>query len=63
MQVANHETDYPSVMGKLIVVWISTITGLTLSEWAALFAVVYTILQIYILIRDKIWRNRNVDPE
>lgn len=53
----NHQTDGPAVMGKLIVVWVSTITGLSISEWAAIFAIVYTILQCYVLIRDKIWRN------
>lgn len=52
-----HESDYPSIAGKMLIVWVSTITGITITEWAALFAILYTLLQIFILIRDKIWRD------
>lgn len=45
--------DAPAVM-KLLLVWVSTITGMTVTEWAAVFAIVYTLLQIYVLVRDKI---------
>jgi hypothetical protein len=42
-------------IGKLLIVWVSTISGLTITEWAALFAVIYTALQIVVLVRDKLW--------
>jgi len=47
-------------MVKMFVVWVSTITGMTITEWAAVFAIVYTLLQTYVLVRDKIVRKRNV---
>ena len=51
----DHETQ--TMVGKMLVVWISTITGMTVTEWAAVFAIVYTLLQTYVLIRDKIVRR------
>lgn len=53
LYLTDHENNAP--FGKLVIVWISTITGLEISEWAALFALVYTAMQIYILVRDKLW--------
>lgn len=52
------DSDVQTAVGKLLVVWITTITGLTVTEWAALFAIVYTLLQIFVLVRDKIWRDK-----
>lgn len=56
---SNHnDTDLQAQMGKLLVVWVSTITGMTVTEWAALFACIYTLLQIYVLLRDKVFRKK-----
>lgn len=52
-----HQQDHSTTIGKLLIVWISTITGMTLTEWAALFAVIYTLLQIIVLVRDKFIRK------
>lgn len=55
---AHNESDSHWVVVKLAIAWLSTIAGLKLTEWAAVFAIVYTILQIYVLVRDKILRDR-----
>lgn len=47
-----------TAIGKLLVVWVSTITGLTITEWAAFFAIVYTLLQIVVLVREKLLPKR-----
>ncbi len=52
------EQDTQTAIGKGLVVWVSTITGMAVADWAALFAIVYTLLQTYVLIRDKLWRRR-----
>lgn len=57
--MASQDTDVQTAAGKLLLVWVTTITGLTVTEWAALFAIVYTLLQIFVLVRDKIWRDRS----
>lgn len=49
--------DNQTALGKLAVVWVSTITGMTVTEWAALFAIIYTLLQIVVLVRDKFFRK------
>jgi hypothetical protein len=49
--------DDQSILGKLTVVWVATITGMTVTDWAALFAIVYTFLQIVVLVRDKFFRR------
>ena len=56
--MASQDTDVQTAAGKLLLVWVTTITGLTVTEWAALFAIVYTLLQIFVLVRDKIWRDK-----
>lgn len=43
---------------KLMTVWLSTIAGWTITQWAAVFACVYTVLQIVVLVRDKFIRDR-----
>ena len=53
----DQHADVHTAVGKLLVVWITTLMGMTITEWAALFAILYTLLQIYILVRDKIWRD------
>lgn len=54
---APHDTDVQAAAGKLLIAWVSTIVGMELTQWAALFAIIYTVLQIYILVRDKIVRR------
>lgn len=51
-------TDVQTAAFKLLVAWATTIAGMELTHWAALFAIVYTVLQIYVLVRDKIIRDR-----
>lgn len=58
MSAQSNDTDLTVAAGKMLVVWVSTITGMTLTEWAAVFAIIYTLLQIYILVRDKILRDK-----
>lgn len=36
-----------------------TLFGVGLSDWVLLMTLVYTVLQVYILVRDKLIRNRD----
>lgn len=45
------------VMLKVALVWLATVTGLTLSEWATVLAIAYTLLQLVITLRDRVWRD------
>lgn len=53
----NHNgTD--NVLFKLTLVWSAVFAGWTVTHWAALAALVYTVLQIVVLVRDKFIRDR-----
>lgn len=46
-----------------ILVAADKVMGLSLNEWVMIAALVYTLLQIFVLIRDKIVRrNNSCDP-
>lgn len=36
-----------------------TLLGLPLSDWIIIVTIVYTVLQIFFLLRDKWWRDRD----
>lgn len=36
-----------------------TIAGIALSDWLLMFTLLYTILNVFFLLRDKWWRQRN----
>lgn len=50
-------TDTGPVLLKVALVWIATVTGLTLSEWATVVALLYTALQLWVTLRDRVWRD------
>lgn len=61
-----HE-DHPvmNAVGKIIAVWIAALGSMTLAQWASIIgilsglaAITYTLLQMYVLWRDKIVRYR-----
>lgn len=53
--------DTAPALFKIVVAWALTIFGnVTLQQVATLLAIIYTSIQIYILIRDKIIRDRLV---
>lgn len=41
-----------------IVVTTATFIGFSLQEWVYIATLVYTVLQLFVLIRDKFWRKR-----
>jgi hypothetical protein len=49
----NSTNDSQAAAGKMMAVWLSTMAGMSIADWAALCAVVYTALQILVLLRDK----------
>lgn len=52
-----HSTDNTTIF-KLIAVWAGVVAGWSITHWAALAALVYTVLQIVVLVRDKFIRDR-----
>ena len=44
-------------VAKVFAVWLAYLTGLSLGQWFQLAGLVFTLLQIYVLVRDKLWRN------
>lgn len=46
-----------TIVGKTVAVWLAYIAGLSLGDWVQLAALAYTVLQIYILVRDKLWQK------
>lgn len=60
----DHTTD-PALAGmaKILLAWITTLFGLvTLQHFALLAATIYSVLQTYVLWRDKIASRRSVEP-
>lgn len=56
-------TDAAPALYKLIVAWALTLFGnITLQQVATALAIVYTAIQIYILVRDKIVRDKGTTP-
>jgi hypothetical protein len=51
----DHETH--NAMIRVAIAWIGAIAGITISQWAAVAALVYSCLQIYITVRDKLIRK------
>lgn len=52
-------TDIGPAIWKVLVAWGLTIFGnVTLQQVATFLAIVYTLIQIYILVRDKIVRDK-----
>jgi hypothetical protein len=44
---------------RLFLVWIATVAGsITLQEWMIVITIVYTLLQVFILLRDKVFKRR-----
>jgi hypothetical protein len=54
----NFDTDTQHVVARILIAWAGAIIGMTVSQWAALAALIYTCLQIYITMRDKIFNRR-----
>lgn len=61
----NHNADHGDVWVaayKLIGLWIAYFTSLNLMEWLQLLTqagvLVFTVLQIFVLARDKLWRKK-----
>jgi hypothetical protein len=42
---------------KIIAAWAGVIAGWQITHWAALAALIYTVLQIIVLVRDKFLRD------
>lgn len=61
----DHATTDPTLAGmaKVLLAWITTLFGLvTLQHLALLAATIYSVLQTYVLWRDKIASRRAAEP-
>jgi hypothetical protein len=47
-----------SAAGKVAVAWAGGILGMKLSDWVLAVTLIYTVAQLFFLLRDKWWRER-----
>lgn len=58
MQSANQE-EGATAMLKVLIAWLGTVLGsITLQQIVLTLTLIYTALQVYVLVRDKIVRDR-----
>jgi hypothetical protein len=54
----DHDNPHISVL-DLLIIWVGTVVGsITLSTLVLLATLLYTVLKIYLLIRDNFWRKK-----
>jgi hypothetical protein len=54
----DHDNPHISVL-DLLIIWVGTVVGnITLSTLVLLTTLLYTVLKIYLLIRDNFWRKK-----
>lgn len=59
----NGDSPTPPIM-KLAVAWVATITSsVTLQDVMIIFTIIYTVLQVYLLLRDKVFKKRKPPPK
>lgn len=63
MEAVTEQSDTPTAAVKVAVAWAGGFIGIQLSDWVLLATLIYTLLQIYFLLRDKWRRRKNESPE
>ena len=62
-----HSADATTAALKASPPWMAVVAdkflGMTLNEWVLLFALIYTILQIVVLVRNQFLRKRSSDGD
>ena len=62
-----HSADATTAALKVSPPWMAVVAdkflGMTLNEWVLLFALIYTILQIVVLVRNQFLRKRSSDGD
>ena len=51
--MTDHNDSFAAPIVKVAVAWLGTIAGMQLSEWVLLATLIYTLLQIFFLIKHK----------
>lgn len=62
--ISDNAASVPLAVAKVGVGWLAALFGMSMSDWTNLFglagavaAFIFTILQIYVTLRDRIWRK------
>lgn len=62
--MSDNAASVPTAAAKVGVGWLAALFGMSMSDWTSLFglagaiaAFLFTILQIYVTVRDRIWKN------
>lgn len=51
--MTDHNDSFSAALMKVMVAWIGWIGGMKLSDWVLAATLVYTVLQIFFLIKNK----------
>lgn len=51
--MTEHQDGVGAAVMKVLIAWVGWVGGMQLSEWVLLATLIYTVLQIYFLIKNK----------
>lgn len=63
MDAGSDNTDLWSALAKAVLLWGGYLVSQPIGWWAQFVVIVWTCLQAYVLVRDKLWRKNHPPPK